>query len=188
MQLQRHYYISSDLDDLESFEQQLEAQGVDAPQIHLLSLDDGEAAKHPHIHPVHSFFRKDIVRSGLTGLIVGLIAAAFTLMLSGALNLNETQAGWLPFIFLAMVFLGFCTWQGGFIGFQRTNRNFQRFNQALREGKHVFFVDLEPAQEPLLEKVASQHPKAEDAGTGEGAPHWILTAQRALRAVFRVWP
>ena len=188
MQMLRHYYISDDLDDLERFEEQLEEGGVDTPQIHLMSLDDNQAAQHQHIHAVKSLLKKDIVLSGLTGLGVGVLAGGFVLLLSAALNLNETQAGWMPFVFLALVLLGFCTWQGGFIGIQTLNRDFTRFQQALRTGKHVFFVDLEPEQEPVLQRVAREHPRALDAGTGTAAPHWIISFQRGLRAIFRVWP
>jgi hypothetical protein len=37
MDLLRHYFISDSLDDLEVFEEQLEAAGVATPQIHVLS-------------------------------------------------------------------------------------------------------------------------------------------------------
>ena len=188
MQMLRHYYISDDLDDLELFEQQLEEGGVDTPQIHMLSLDDHQTAQHPRIHSVKSLLKKDIVQSGLTGLAVGVLAGGTVLLLSGALSLNQTQAGWMPFVFLALVLLGFCTWQGGFIGIQSMNRDFARFHEALRTGKHVFFVDLEPAQEAILDRVARAHPAALDAGVGAAAPHWTLSVQRALRAIFRVWP
>ena len=66
---------------------------------------------------------------------------------------TESPAGWTPFIFLAVVLLGFCTWEGGLIGIQDPNHNFTRFEQALKDGKHVFFVDLEPGQEAILETV-----------------------------------
>ena len=36
----RHYFISDSLDDLEKFEDELEARGVATQQIHVLSLDD----------------------------------------------------------------------------------------------------------------------------------------------------
>jgi hypothetical protein len=45
---------------------------------------------------------------------------------------------------LAIVLLDFCTWKGGSIGIQKPNHNFARFEQALSDGKHIFFVDLKP--------------------------------------------
>ena len=35
--MRRHYFISDNLDDLEVFEEQLEAAGISTPQIHVLS-------------------------------------------------------------------------------------------------------------------------------------------------------
>ena len=38
MKMLRHYFISNSLDDLEVFEEQLEAAGVSTPQIHVLKI------------------------------------------------------------------------------------------------------------------------------------------------------
>ena len=40
MPMLRHYFISNDLDDLETFEEQLEAAGVSTPQIHVHWIGD----------------------------------------------------------------------------------------------------------------------------------------------------
>jgi hypothetical protein len=97
-------------------------------------------------------------------------------VLGGAylLGWTATAAGWVPFIFLAIVVLGFCTWEGGFFGIQVPNAHFRRFRKNLQEGKHVFFVDVEPEQEAVLEQVVNHHPTLKVAGTGSAAPHWIV--------------
>ena len=46
----RHYFISTNLDDLEVFEEQLEAAGVSTPQIHVLSRNDADVEHHHHLH------------------------------------------------------------------------------------------------------------------------------------------
>ena len=90
----------------------------------------------------------------------------------------------MPFIFLAVICLGFFTWEGGFIGIQTVNHHFKRFETVLNEGKHVFFCDLEPGQEEVLERVINDHPHAELAGTGTSTPHWILEWQKRLTHFF----
>ena len=44
--MKRFYFISDDLDDLERLEAELEDNGLQQPQIHVLSEDDAELARH----------------------------------------------------------------------------------------------------------------------------------------------
>lgn len=178
MKMLRHYFISNSLDDLEVFEEQLEAAGVSTAQIHVLSRKDAELAQHHHLHEVQSFMKNDIVYSTTRGAVVGLCAFVLVLAVAYFAGWTESAAGWIPFIFLAVVLLGFCTWEGGLLGIQKPNHNFARFEQALNDGKHVFFVDLSPHQEAVLEQVLKSHPQVELAGTGSSTPHWLIALQQ----------
>ena len=178
MKMLRHYFISDSLDDLEVFEEQLEAAGVSTPQIHVLSRNDAEVEGHPHLHEVQSLMKNDVFHSTEQGAVIGLCASALVLAVAYFAGWTETAAGWIPFIFLAVVALGFCTWEGGLLGIMKPNHNFARFEQALEDGKHVFFVDLEPNQEAVLEKVLKFHTQVELAGTGAATPHWFITLQK----------
>ena len=178
MKMLRHYFISDSLDDLEVFEEQLEARGVSASQIHVLSRADAEVEHHHHLHEVQSFMKNDIVHSTIRGAVVGLCAFVLVLAIAYFAGWTESAVGWMPFIFLAVVMLGFCTWEGGLRGIQEPNHDFARFEQALRDGKHIFFMDLEPQQEPILEEVLKSHPQVELAGTGSSAPHWLIALQQ----------
>ena len=180
MKMLRHYFISDSLDDLETFEEQLEAAGVSTPQIHVLSANDADVATHSHLHAVQSFLKSDVLHSTARGAMVGIAAFALVLVIAYLAGWTQTAAGWMPFIFLAVILLGFCTWEGGFMGIQKPNHNFARFEQALKDGKHIFFVDLEPQQEATLDKILTAHPQIELAGTGAPVQHWIVTLQQRL--------
>ncbi len=175
--MNRHYYISDDLDELEAVEHELEAKGISTEQIHVLSEKDAEV-EHHQVHEVPSLMKQDVVHSGEIGALVGVVLAVVVLGGAYLLGWTESAAGWVPFIFLAIVLFGFCTWEGGFLGIQIPNTHFRDFRQKLKEGKHVFFVDIEPEQEPVLAGVIQHHPKLRDAGTGEAAPHWIVAWQQ----------
>ena len=181
MKMLRHYFISDSLDDLELFEEQLETEGVSTPQIHVLSSNDADVAKHSHLHAVQSFLKSDVLHSTARGALVGIGAVVVLLTVAHLAGWTQTAAGWMPFIFLAVILLGFCAWEGGFVGIQKPNHNFARFEQALKDGKHIFFVDLEPQQEATLDKILKAHPKIELAGTSTApVQHWLVTLQQRL--------
>jgi len=174
--MKRHYYVSEDLDDLESVEIELEKSGVDTSQIHVLSENDAYIDTH-HLHGVDSFSKKDIIRSGLIGLMIGLVGAAGILFVSFYFGISESVT-WAPALFLSVAFLGFCTWEGGLWGIQKPNKVFARFESELQAGKHIFFVDIAPTQEPVLARVVDAHPKLSVAGSGDASPEWVVGTQR----------
>ncbi|WP_166358537.1 magnesium transporter [Pseudomonas akapageensis] len=171
--MNRHYYISDNLDDLEAVETELEASGINSEQIHVLSEKVADVEEH-HLHEVNSLMKQDVVHSGEIGALIGVPLAA--LVLGGAwwLGWTETAVGWMPFIFLAIVIFGFSIWEGGFFGIQVPNAHFRNFKQMVEEGKHVFFVDVDPKQEPVLDQVIGHHPGLQIAGSGAAAPHWTV--------------
>ncbi len=180
MRVIRHYFISRDLDELEQVEEQLEQGGIAKPQIHVLSLDDTAVENHHKLHDVTSFMKTDVLRSGEIGLGVGVAIAAAVLLVAYLAGWTAAPVGWLPFILLSAIILGFATWEGGFIGIQRRNTHFVRFEKALADGNHVFFVDVEPGQEDILDSVISERHSIAMAGTEKGTPHWVLEGQKRI--------
>jgi|SRR5690606_1751123 len=176
--MKRHYFISDSLDDLEQVELELEERGLIKPQIHVLSDNESEIVAH-HLHPVTDFMKTDVINSGLWGLCIGLIGASLVVASTALMGWAET-IGWAPFLFLAIVVLGFCTWEGGFLGFQEKNRRFRRFEEVIRSNHHVLFVDVDARQEPILDSVVARHPRLVPAGDGAPAPGWIISGEQQL--------
>mgnify|MGYP000007254031 CR=1 FL=1 len=183
----RHYFISNDLDELEKVENELEQQGFTEPQIHVLSENDADVENH-HLHEVAAVLKQDVVHSTELGAIVGAIGACTFLLLTYLLNWHLSAAGWVPFVFLAIIILGFCTWEGGFIGIQEPNVNFKRFQEMLHNGKHILFVDVEPRQELALASVMKIHPNVSVSGFGESTPNWVIRAQDNFKRFMKVMP
>jgi len=117
------------------------------------------------------------VHKSLLGAAVGSGIASSILLMAFSFGLVSTAAGWMPFIFLSVVLLGFSTWLGGFIGIQTPNYKFARFEKILKENHHVFFVDLAPDQEKILEQILKLHPNLDRAGTEDGLPYWLVSLQ-----------
>jgi hypothetical protein len=184
--MKRYYYISEDLDDLENTEQELENAGVSTPQIHVLSDDDAGVKTH-NLHEVEAVLKKDVVHSTQRGAVVGVIGAITILLLAGLSGLTETYT-WVPAILLAIIVLGFATWEGGFIGIQKTHVDFQRFRDYLAQGKHVLFVDVDQQQEGVLRNVIGKHPHLTHAGVGTSTPRWVVMFQQKWNQFVRAAP
>jgi hypothetical protein len=157
--MERHYFLSTDLDDLERVEEELEAAGISTPQIHVLSEDDADVDAHPHLHGVPSFYKKDVVHSTEVAAAFGAAGAALVLVVAWLAGWTESAAGWIPFVFLAVVVFGFVTWEGGLFGIQVPNVRYKRFENELHEHKHVLFIDVSAEQEPILARVLATHGK-----------------------------
>lgn len=182
MTMTRYFFISTDLGVLEQFEQDLERAGIVTPQIHVLTEDEGEARRR-HVHQVTPFMKKDVVHSALLGAAGGACLAALALFVTLVAGWYEVVGG-APFIFLAIVLLGFCTWVGGFRGIQTSNSRTRQFDQAVRDGKHVFFVDHPKGQGQILEETSNRYPSLEMAGLARGAPDWLVFSQYRIKRFF----
>lgn len=185
--MKRHFYLSDNLNDLEQVEKELEDNGVDTPQIHVLSQDSAGAEKH-HLHQVEAVLKKDVVHSMEIGAVIGVILAPLILVIAYFSGWTESAAGWLPFIFLSIVVLGFCTWEGGLFGIQEPHYQFKQFQKDLKSGKHVFFVDVSTEQEIILENVVKSHPTLQVAGLGEATPELVIYAQKGWRDIMKTLP
>jgi len=174
--MNRHFYISNDLNDLEQIELELEQEGISAAHSHVLSLDDAEVAAHPSLNEVEAVLRTDVVHSTKVGAVVGVVAATSMIYIVSLMGWAD-KATWVPFVFLAIAMLGFFTWEFGFIGIQRKNNRFARFEKALRRGKHIFCVDIESENESILSKILKKHPRLKSAGEGPSVPQWFVSLQ-----------
>lgn len=124
--MNRHYFISDDLNDLDHIEEQLERRGIFKPQIHVLSQDDAGVALHKLLHNIESLLKQDIIHGTITGAIFGVFAAALLRAAEYFTNLPESYT-FVPFYFPTIVVFGFITWSGGFYGIQIPNHAFRRF-------------------------------------------------------------
>jgi hypothetical protein len=174
--MKRHYFVSDDLDDLAKIDRDLQAAGISKPQIHILSNDDaGVTLK--QLNEVEAVLKKDVVHGTELGALVGAVGAVAILLLFWLTGLTETYS-WVPPIFLAIVVLGFCTWEGGLIGIQEPHVDFRQFQQELRQGHHILLIDVSTEHEPALQRVVGGHPQLKTAGEGEATPGWVIGAQQ----------
>lgn len=176
--MKRFYYTGESLDELEILERDLESCGIPRSQIYLLSNDDVGLENHD-VNRVASFLKTDVIHSGEIGALLGLAIAAAILLLTHLSGI-AAQVGWVPFVFLAIVSFGFTTWEAGFIGIQRPNTHFIRFQEALAQGRHVLFVETRVQDKKKLKKVLKRHPNVKRAGSER-------THTGLLMLILRIW-
>jgi hypothetical protein len=184
--MERYYYISDNLAELEIVEQELENNGIATEQIHVLSQNDREVATR-RLHSVTSFMKKDIVHSTIIGCIVG-VCLSILVLLGAWLSGWPDRFTWVPFIFLSIIVLGFCTWEGGLWGIQEPNHQFKRFQKVLDHGKHVLFVDIDHDQMEALEAVSHAHPRLKNVGKGTSTPKMLVRTQQWFHRFMRWAP
>jgi hypothetical protein len=187
MSLQRYFYISNDLDDLATLEQELKDNGIATPQIHILSQNDADV-EHHKLNEVEAVLKKDVVHSMKKGAVIGIAFSAAMLALAYLAGWTASAAGWMPAIFLSVIILGFCTWEGGLFGIQEPHHQFKRFDKALKQGKHVFFVDINQQQEQTLNLLVKKHTSLKRAGKGEATPEWVVNWQTNWKGFVKSMP
>src|SRR5690606_1827261 len=141
-----------DLDGLEAVEKDLIAEGITDAQVHVYSDDDASVMQRK-LHGVSSFLKRDLYRSTRKGMYIGVAGAVLVLLLTWLFNWADTPAGWIPFVFLALILLGFGAWEGGLIGIGTPNTEFKSFQRALNRGKHILFLDIKKSQEETVRNV-----------------------------------
>ena len=184
--MKRYYFLTDNLDRLQAVETDLENNGISTPQIHVLSRDDSGVTKR-HLHGVEAVLRKDVVHGMQRGAIFGICGAALVLIATHFSGITSVT-GWAPFIFLAIVVLGFVTWESGLFGIQEPHHDFKRFDQALDSGRHLLFIDVDKNGEDTLSHITAHYPELEFSGTGGAAPGWFIGLQNRWRHFLEVMP
>jgi hypothetical protein len=177
IEVKRYYFVSDDLKDLALIETELQMCGISPLQMHLVSEAEGEAER-LGLHQVSSVFKRDIIQSMLTGFMIGLLVSAVLMLISMAIGLESTR-DWTILGVICLFIVGFCTWEGGLFGIQVPNRHFRRFARALKQGRHLFFVDLDKKQRSNLDAIVKKHSHLKSVGRGAGEWDWWFSVRSA---------
>ena len=59
---------------------------------------------------------------------------------------------------------------------------------AIVIGGDVLFVDIDPQDETILNRTVRRHPKLQLAGSGDGAPGWVVRTQIYFRRFMKAMP
>jgi hypothetical protein len=166
--MDRYYFISNDMDELQRVQEELLQKGLTEPQVRVLSNEEAELDKRG-MRGVFPFLRQNVIKSGERGALIGIVAAVAVIVVAWLMGASSAAA-WIPVVFLAVVLLGFSTWEGGLIGLEQRNYKFERFQKMLADGYHVLMVDVDAKQRDLVPAVAQHYRSLQPAGRGSS---WV---------------
>ena len=153
------YYLSEDLNELETVHNELIETGLKDSNIHVLSDDEASVARH-HMRNANPFMITNVVRALFVGACIGLIAGGLMMSVPFLFGFSAS-IGSIPFTLGALFLLGFATWEGGFVGLQKVHPKFIHVLKRVHTGKHLMIVDYSDKKAPLLGAVKRQHPTLE---------------------------
>ncbi len=175
MKTLRHYFIADELKAIEHMGERMADAGVPGFQLHVLTRSEAEAET-LNLPLVNSLMKRDLVHSLMAGATVGAVTASFIIAVTALLGLPGPVIGWTPYVCLAIVAFGFCTWEGGLIGMEEPNRMLRDFDHELNQGRHVFFADITPDQKNFLITALDETEGLTLHKLDIGKPRWVVNA------------
>ena len=137
--MNRLLFVASSLESIENVEHDLVGGGISESHIHLLSSQPDEADRR-NLHEVSSLAKSDVYQSTLKGIPFGIVLSSLVLALTYYYSWY-VQFTWVPFIFLAILVMGFSCWEFGLWGIQHRNKELSQFDNTIGDGRHVLLID-----------------------------------------------
>lgn len=153
--MKRLYYLTHEIDAVDSISKTLHEAGITDWNFHVLSKDKAGLTTH-RIHSTTPLHERDIIHSSEQGAVIGVIAGlCLALILVATDVLPASPMGYLGFAALVFVFLMHGIWAGGFVGIQRENYKIRQFHDELEEGQYLLMIDVAPKDEETITKLMS---------------------------------
>ena len=174
------YYLASTLESTRRISRDVRALGVNDSFLHVISKDEA-GLQEQHINSSNYLETLDLIRDGLIGAAVGLIAGVFGVAL---LKFFEPFGPNVPrvvyFATVAFAIL-FGAWEGGLTGIATENRKLAKFHDDIERGWYLILIYTPKDQEAAVREVMrARHHEAELAAVD---PHFINPFSAVKRRV-----
>ena len=147
------YFVSDNLDELEVVHDELVKEGLADSHIHVWSSQEMEVENH-NLRNVNPIKKTDMFPSMLKGAALGAVLGALVLSIP-LFYATPESLGLAPFVFASVALFGFCIWEAGLLGIHFANR---RFEQVLKDGRHLLILDYADKQAASVKNRLSAHP------------------------------
>jgi len=155
------YYLARTLESTRRISNDVRALGVNDSLLHVISKDEA-GLQEQHIHSSNYLETLDLVRDGLIGAALGLIAGVFGVAL---LKFFEPFGPNIPpVVYFATVAVAtlFGAWDGGLMGIASENRKLAKFHDDIEHGWYLILIYTPKDQEAAVrEMMRARYPEAE---------------------------
>lgn len=155
------YYLSPTLESTHDISDDLHAVGVSDFFVHVISRDEA-GLKKQHIHSSNYLETLDIVREGVIGGALGLLAGLLGVAAIGYFDPFGVEVPGLVYIAIVGVATLFGTWVGGLVGISSENRKLEKFHEDIQAGRFLVLIyALKEQEEAIRKMMRERHPEAE---------------------------
>jgi hypothetical protein len=175
------YFLSSTLKCTQDVSDDLHEVGVEDFYLHVISRDEC-GLKKQHIHSSNYLETLDIVRDGLIGAVLGLLAGmigVWLLMYFKPLG-PDFEIPTLVYALLVGAATLFGAWEGGLTGIATENNKLKKFHEDIAAGKYLILVYVRKHQETAVRKLmAERHADCELVGVDSHFINPFSSVERA---------
>jgi hypothetical protein len=155
------YYLAPTLESTHDISDDLHAVGVRDFFVHVVSRDEAGLRKQ-HIHSSNYLETLDVVRDGVIGGIVGLLAGLIGVALIRYFDPFGVEVPNLVFYAIVGVATLFGTWEGGLVGVGSENKKLAKFHDDLVAGRFLILIYALKEQEgAIVGMMRERHPESE---------------------------
>lgn len=150
--MRRLYYLA---DTLAAVDAACETIRDDAPgdfKTHVLSRDEA-GLYHHQLHSARSWQKRDFVRSGERGALIGLALGLVTAAIGAGLGTYHGSAVDEMVGVVLVTFTLFGAWTGGLFGIQTENYKVQRFHDDIEAGRYLIMIDVRRADADRVRRI-----------------------------------
>jgi hypothetical protein len=157
------YYLAPTLKSTQDISDDLHEVGINDYFVHVVSRDES-GLKQQHIHSSNYLETLDLIRDGLIGAVVGLLAGllgVWALQYFAPFGPNIHVPAFVYYAIVAVATL-FGAWEGGLIGVASENKKIARFHDDLDAGKYLILIyALKAKEDAVRAMMRERHPEAE---------------------------
>jgi hypothetical protein len=153
----RLYYLTDNIDTVDSIAEALHGAGITDWNFHVLSKDEAGLYKH-RVHSANPLQAHDVLRYGERGALFGVLAGvAIAGLVIGPLDYFQ-NAPVIAFIVITVLVAMHGAWTGGMAGLAQDHYRVKRFHHDIEAGRYLLMIDTDRAHRERVKEILRHFP------------------------------